>query len=110
MNFNDYQSNAKRTMVQYNNGNSEKQLTEAILGINGEAGELSDLLKKKDFQGHNIGSLSFIDEAGDCLWYLALLSEALGTTLEFIAEYNVTKRKKRYPDGFSSDRSVHRNE
>ena len=106
MKFNEYQSAAKRTMP--SDRSNDMMRLNAILGINGEAGELADLLKKEEFQGHEFESLKYIDEAGDVLWYLVQLSEALGTTLEFIAQYNVTKLNKRYPEGFSVDKSVNR--
>jgi NTP pyrophosphatase (non-canonical NTP hydrolase) len=49
-----------------------------------------------------------IDEAGDCLWYLAAIASGLGVGLGEIAEGNVEKLRKRYPEGFEAHRSVNR--
>ena len=50
------------------------------------------------------------DELGDVAWYLALTSHALGLTLEEVLEHNIEKLKKRYPEGFSAEKSLHRAE
>lgn len=39
-------------------------------------------------------------ELGDCLWYIALAAEVLGISMDTIAQTNVDKLLKRYPDGF----------
>jgi len=86
------------------------QLRNACYGMCGESGECIDVLKKHDFQGHTLDTDKLIDEAGDVLWYVAQLAEGLGVSLEEIAEHNIEKLKKRYPDGFDADKSIHREE
>ena len=49
-----------------------------------------------------------IAELGDVLWYVSELASGLGATLEEIAERNIEKLYKRYPDGFATERSVNR--
>ena len=44
------------------------------------------------------------------LWYLALLADALGLTLEQIAERNIEKLEKRYPVAFAAELSRNRTE
>lgn len=41
---------------------------------------------------------------------MAQTATGLGVTLEYVAQHNVDKLMKRYPDGFDSERSVHRPE
>jgi hypothetical protein len=41
------------------------------LGIGGEAGEISDLIKKTFFHGHPFVPMKFVEEGGDLLWYVA---------------------------------------
>lgn len=48
------------------------------------------------------------EEAGDVLWYLAEIADALGITLEDIARRNIAKLRNRYPDGFDPERSRNR--
>ncbi|HUM43277.1 MAG TPA: nucleoside triphosphate pyrophosphohydrolase family protein [Fervidobacterium sp.] len=106
MTFEEYQRLAQRT-------SSEKmQLIEKIenglMGLNGEAGEAIDVLKKHKFQGHQLDRNKIIEELGDVLWYIAETCEGLGVSMEEVASFNIEKLKNRYPDGFSSDRSINR--
>lgn len=106
MTFEEYQRLAQRT-------SSEKmQLIEKIenglMGLNGEAGEAIDVLKKHKFQGHQLDRNKIIEELGDVLWYIAETCEGLGVSMKEVASFNIEKLKNRYPDGFSSDRSINR--
>ena len=106
MTLNEYQELAQRT------SNDELTLKEhlfnGVLGLAGEAGECADLVKKRYFQdGRSIIHL-LEDELGDVLWYVAETAAALGLTLEEVAQHNVEKLRKRYPDGFEAERSLHR--
>jgi NTP pyrophosphatase (non-canonical NTP hydrolase) len=108
MTFEEYQRLAQRT-------SSEKmQLIEKIenglMGLNGEAGEAIDVLKKHKFQGHRLDRNKLIEELGDVLWYIAETCEGLGVSMEEVARLNIEKLKKRYPEGFSSERSINRKE
>ena len=86
------------------------QLRNAVYGLNGEAGEVIDILKKHEFQGHDFNKAKMLDELGDIAWYLALACTALGITLTDVFEHNVAKLTARYPEGFDSDKSINRKE
>jgi NTP pyrophosphatase (non-canonical NTP hydrolase) len=106
MNLNQYQEHALRT---HNERLSQVQsLANYALGLTGEAGEVADHIKKGIFHGHEMNRHELAKELGDCLWYIANLSHMAGFTLDQIAEMNVTKLMKRYPDGFSKEKSVNR--
>jgi hypothetical protein len=47
---------------------------------------------------------------GDVLWYLALIGSIFDWSLEQMMMTNVAKLRKRYPDGFETARSIHRDE
>lgn len=79
-----------------------------VMGLNGEAGECIDIVKKHLFQGHDLDKEKLIDELSDVLWYAAITSEGLGVTLDDVMRHNVEKLQKRYPNGFSAERSIHR--
>jgi NTP pyrophosphatase (non-canonical NTP hydrolase) len=106
MNFNEYQDLTTRTA-----GTFEDKQTELVawaMGIGGESGEVVDIIKKHVFHGHELESLKTIYELGDLLFYIARMANALGCTLEDVAEFNIEKLEKRYPEGFSTERSVNR--
>ena len=106
MTLNEYMELAQRTS---NRALDQKgHLFNGVLGLAGEAGECADLLKKHYYQdGRNFVD-DLEDELGDVLWYVAETAMALGLTLEEVAVRNVEKLKKRYPEGFEAERSLHR--
>lgn len=104
--LNHYQYEALRTVNRDLNTND--QLVDGLMGLNGEAGECIDILKKHLYQGHSLNYIHLKEELGDVLWYLAVSANALGYSLEEIAKTNINKLRKRYPNGFEERRSVNR--
>ena len=49
-----------------------------------------------------------LEEVGDVAWYLAETAHALGVSLEEVCQRNIDKLRARYPEGFSAERSLHR--
>ena len=80
------------------------------LGLTGESGEFADLVKKHLFQGHELDREKLIDELGDVLWYVFEGARVLGVAPSDIADRNISKLRKRYPEGFDSERSINRPE
>ena len=80
------------------------------LGLSGEAGEVADALKKMLFHGHPLDQAAVRDELGDVMWYVMFLCDTLGLRLEDVLQGNVEKRQRRYPEGFSTERSLNRDE
>lgn len=108
MNLNEYQELAQRTCNMTEK--SIAKIENGILGMCGESGECADILKKYLHQGHKLDPDKLAEEIGDVLWYVAEAAAGLGITLEQIAQRNIAKLKKRYPDGFDPERSIHRPE
>ena len=108
--FTQYQKAALRTANRGAWRSENDQLNNAALGLSGEGGEVADIVKKFLYQGHDLEKDKLKDEAGDVLWYLALLADALGLTLEQIAERNIEKLEKRYPVAFAAELSWNRTE
>ena len=106
MELNQYQALAMRTDSSYKN--CKDRLLNGLMGLNGEAGEAIDVAKKHLFQGHELDYDLLAEEIGDVLWYCALCADAMDISLDDIAEMNIAKLKKRYPDGFSKDKSINR--
>jgi NTP pyrophosphatase (non-canonical NTP hydrolase) len=109
---NDYQRAAMRTAsgMNYEGLRGEGQLLNAVMGLNGEAGECIDIVKKHLFQGHDLDRDHLAEELGDTAWYLAVCCDALGMTLEEVLQHNIDKLKARYPEGFDKARSINREE
>ena len=108
MTLNEYQKEAMRTASGMSQQCNDNLLLNGAMGLNGEAGEVIDILKKHMFQGHELDKAHIAKELGDCLWYIAIAAEGAGYTLDEIAEMNKTKLRKRYPEGFEIEKSLNR--
>ena len=86
------------------------QLLNGVLGLTGEAGEVSDLVKKGIFHEKGIDLEHLKKELGDCAWYLAMICDACGFTLDDVMRTNIDKLKARYPEGFDTYRANNRAE
>ena len=83
----------------------------AAMGMCGEAGEASELVKKYAYHGHTIDAEHLARELGDVLWYVSYLAYLFGYPLGKIMAMNQEKLAKRYPDGkFDAERSRNREE
>lgn len=107
MGINEYQNAALRTAA---TDNPEELLVNGVMGLAGESGECIDMVKKWRFQGHKLDFEDLAKELGDVAWYLAVTAFSIGCDLETILQMNVDKLMKRYPGGFSTERSQHREE
>ena len=106
MTVNDYQRQAMRTL---NPALGKKDvLINSMMGLCGEAGEAIDIVKKWLAQGHPLDREHLAKELGDVAWYLAEAATALDLDLEDILRANLEKLERRYPDGFSTEKSVGR--
>ena len=105
MNVNDYQ---KEAMTLLNPALTEKDvLMNALMGLCGESGEAIDLMKKHLYQGHDLDKEKLVKELGDIAWYLAEAATGLNIDLGEVLQRNLDKLHARYPQGFSTERSMH---
>jgi NTP pyrophosphatase (non-canonical NTP hydrolase) len=108
MTGNEYQKLAMRTSaVHCDNMGWQDTLNHAVFGLNSEAGEVAGILQKM-CQGHPFDVEHMEKELGDCLWMVAEACEALGISMDDVMQMNIEKLKARYPDGFSTEKSLHR--
>ena len=103
MRMDEYQQLALRTAG--HTEDRQKVLTYTALGLTGESGEVAEMVKKAFFHGHVLDRGALAKELGDVLWYLAVMADGLGLSLESIAAENIAKLRARYPEGFSEERS-----
>jgi NTP pyrophosphatase (non-canonical NTP hydrolase) len=109
--FDEYQQLALRTASSVSTESELSMLTSAALGLSGESGEIADHVKKIVYHGHPLDDDTrdkIAKEIGDILWYCAMGSRGIGVGLAEIARMNVDKLKKRYPEGFTTEQSLHR--
>ena len=100
-------------MLDEKGANIERLLTAGV-GLNAEAGEFLEIVKKMIFQGKpwdDANREHLIIELGDVIWYAANACMALDISFEEVVARNVTKLEKRYPGGqFDVYYSEHREE
>ncbi|AKM82629.1 TPA: nucleotide pyrophosphohydrolase [Candidatus Berkelbacteria bacterium] len=97
MDINEYQKLATRTAKNYKN---QRALMNWGLGVAGEAGDIAGCIKKTVFH-KNDQSDGVRENIGDTMWYLAMICNTMGWSLEDILEENIDKLRKRYPEGFT---------
>ena len=103
MTVNEYQNLAMRTLNP--ELNKRDVLINSVMGLCGESGEAIDIVKKWMAHGHELDKAHLAKELGDIAWYLAEAATALDMDLEDILNANIEKLRKRYPEGFSSEKS-----
>ena len=85
------------------------RVVHAIMGLTTEVGELADALKKHVFYNAPLDADNIKEEAGDILWYLALLLDCLGLgSFDPVMEANIAKLRTRYPSKFTEDAAMNR--
>lgn len=103
MNFDEYQEEANSLAIY---PRAKNNIFYPGLGISGEAGEVSDKIKKLMRDGQcNEKDLTYVIpcdkvieisyELGDVLWYIAAICMELGVDMSTIAELNLQKLNKR---------------
>lgn len=108
MELNDYQKSALQT-AKYPR---EYSIVYPALGLNGEAGEVADKVKKVirdnagDFSDEKKHEIAL--ELGDVLWYVATMAHDMGYSLETIARLNVEKLASRLRRNCLSGSGDHR--
>lgn len=95
MTLNEYQEKALSTAIYSDN----YKIIYPTLGLTGEAGEVSDKVKKvlrdKDGNFDKETNKQIALELGDVMWYCATLANDLGYTLDDICQMNYDKLQSR---------------
>ena len=98
--FNQYQKHALETAVYPNIG---QNIIYPALGLTGEAGEVSELIKKmiRDDGGQLTEQRreKLLKELGDVLWYVAVVAHEAGLMLGDVAQVNLDKLSRRKEGG-----------
>ena len=96
MDFREYQIESRKTDVGTSaQDNLKPGWLYYALGISGEAGELTEKIKKLFRDKEGLIDREFLDsvikEMGDILWYMGRLSDVFGINFNLIAETNIKK-------------------
>lgn len=84
------------------------RILHAAIGLCTESGELIDALKKSTFYGRELDVVNVKEEAGDILWYLAILFDELGTDFETEMSRVIEKLEARFPEKFTEEAAYNR--
>ena len=76
----------------------EKEIANWGLGIAGEADDVASCIKKT-IAHNNDQTAGMKENLGDTMWYIAMICNHYGWSLDEVIEENVAKLKKRYPEG-----------
>lgn len=109
MNLNNYQKKALETAIYP----EQYKIVYPALGLNGEAGEVAEKVKKILRGDSALSEERRADialELGDVLWYAATLANDLGYSLEDIAKMNIKKLEMRQKKGLLGGNGDHRGE
>lgn len=85
-----------------------EHIAHITMGLAGEAGEVTDMVKKEFAYGKKWDEEKMTLELGDVLFYLTALAIANGDTLERIIDSNVRKLNTRYSQGYTDTEAVMR--
>lgn len=103
MNFDQYQAAAYRTAPGPDIP-AQVELLHAQTGMTTELGEFASEVKRMAFYDKPLTiemHAHMREELGDILWYVALAATALQVNLSELAEANIAKLRKRFPEKFS---------
>ncbi|HBY20977.1 MAG: hypothetical protein A2Y24_03670 [Clostridiales bacterium GWE2_32_10] len=108
LNFNSYEEQA--LVLQNDINNKKEKIIYAGLGLSGEAGELTDYIKKVMYHGHKLEKEKVIAELGDILWFVTYTASLFDSSLLEVAGSNLKKIYDRYPNGWDKEKSINRKE
>lgn len=109
MNSNEYLQEVKRTCAaSFHADKVPVDVLHGAVGAATEAGELLDAVKKSLFYGKTFDRVNAKEEVGDMLWYMGVICNELGFTLEEAMQTNVDKLRARYPGQFTESAALNR--
>lgn len=83
-------------------------LLHLTLGITGEAGEITDTIKKHVAYDQPLDVENLIEELGDLEFYLEGLRQEIGVSRETVLAHNIAKLQIRYEAGYSDKAAAER--
>jgi NTP pyrophosphatase (non-canonical NTP hydrolase) len=84
------------------------RLLHGSIGIETEAGELIDQVKKHLFYGKELDIPNIKEEIGDLLYYIGIICDVYSFKLDDIMQININKLKARYGNKFEENKAINR--
>lgn len=84
------------------------RLLHAVMGMSEEVGEIMGPVKKHIFYNKPLNIEEIKSETGDCLWFMSILLDEIGSSFEEVMQLNYDKLEKRFPNGFSEKAAIER--
>lgn len=97
VNIKEYQEACEKTARVLDD--KEKQICFWGLGIAGEAGDVASCIKKEIFHENKKVRGGIREGLGDVMWYVSMICNFYGWSLDEIMDENLAKLKERYDDG-----------
>lgn len=80
----------------------EMRLMHVVIGLSGEVGEIATAVQRAVYyKKGEIDAINLKEEIGDIMWYVALMCNTMGFSLEDVMQSNIRKLQARYPDKYS---------
>lgn len=86
----------------------ESSAHQVLLSLCGSVSKLTEHIKKAAYFGHELDFTKIETQLAVVWWHIPRLALIFDTPLELILDRNIDKLRKRYPDGFSMERSINR--
>lgn len=84
------------------------EILHGAIGLATESGEVLDMMKKHIYYGKPMDYTNLAEEVGDVMWYCALLLRSMGMSFEQVAQMNINKLEKRFPEKFTEEQALQR--
>jgi NTP pyrophosphatase (non-canonical NTP hydrolase) len=109
MEFKNYQEGTTKTFKPHRElTTKEAEILDWAIGLPGEVGEVSELIKHNIFHNEPIDKMKLAKEIGDVLWYVAALCKSYDIPMDACAALNLAKLEHRHGGSFSFANSADR--
>ncbi len=107
INIKEYQEACQKTARMMDD--KDKEICFWGLGVAGEAGDVASCIKKEVFHKNKSVRDGIKENIGDMMWYVAMICNFYGWSLDEVLSENLEKLKKRYASGGFSLEEAQRN-
>lgn len=102
----EYQEHAMRTAKDM--GSQKMDMIHAAMGLSSDAGEFVDAVKKHAIYGKELDWNNYVEELGDCLWFIALACHVGHLDMSEVMARNISKLALRYPEKYTDETAIAR--